>query len=255
VTVFKDYAEYYDLLNSDKDYITEADYIYQLIQSYSPGAKTVLDLGCGTGSYELALAAYGFDLTGLDLSEEMLSVARERCGNLCQFLHGDMRKIRLGRIFDIVISLFHVMSYQLENKDLLSSVQTAYEHLNFGGLFIFDFWHGPGVLIDPPVIRKKLIDGYRLRVSRKATPNLIPQKHRVDILYDVDVEEIETGTRKSFQELHSVRYLFVPELNEMLQNSGFSVIGAFEWMKRSPLKNSKSWNGIVIARKDATQCG
>jgi SAM-dependent methyltransferase len=185
----------------------------------------------------------------------MLSVAKQRCENSCQFFHGDMREIRLGRIFDIVISLFHVMSYQIENKDLLSSVQTAYEHLDFGGLFIFDFWHGPGVLNDPPVIRKKLIDGYQLRVRRKATPNLLPDKHRVDIIYDVDVEEIETGTKKSFQELHSVRYLFVSELKDMLQNSGFSVIGAYEWMKRSRLKNSKSWNGIFVARKENAQCG
>ena len=66
MNVFKDYAAYYDLLNSGKDYITEADYIYQLIQSYTPGAKTVLDLGCGTGSYELALAARGYNLTGID---------------------------------------------------------------------------------------------------------------------------------------------------------------------------------------------
>jgi len=255
VTVFKDYAAYYDLLNSDKDYITEADYVYQLIQRYAPGAKTILDLGCGTGSYEVALAARGCNLTGVDLSEEMLSVARGRCGNLCQFFHGDMCKIRLERIFDIVISLFHVMSYQTEDSNLSSAMQTAYEHLGFGGLFIFDFWNGPGVLDDPPVVREKFIEGDQLRVSRKGTPTLIPNKHRVDVLYDVCVEELTTKTKKSFQELHAMRYLFVSELTDMLQTCGFCVIGAFEWMKHTPLKDSKSWNGVVVARKENSQCG
>lgn len=73
--VFKKYAKYYDLFNKDKDYGKEADYVHALIQKYAPDAKAILDLGCGTGQHDFFLAEKGYSVIGVDMSEEMLSIA------------------------------------------------------------------------------------------------------------------------------------------------------------------------------------
>ena len=75
---FGNYSRYYNLLYKDKDYKGEAGFIHDLIQKYSPGAKSILDLGCGTGRHDLLLAEKGYAITGVDMSEEMLLIARSQ---------------------------------------------------------------------------------------------------------------------------------------------------------------------------------
>src|SRR3989338_4823779 len=143
--VFSAYARYYDLIYKDKDYAGEASYIDDLIQKHRPGAKTVLNLGCGTGKHDACLEKKGYSVCGVDLSDVMLAEAK-KCtipGRL-EFFRGDVRTVNLERNFDVVVSLFHVMSYQTQNDDILAAFRTAGRHLMPGGIFIFDFWHGPG---------------------------------------------------------------------------------------------------------------
>ena len=128
--VFLDYAKYYDLLYGDKDYDGEADFVHQLIQRYSPGARTMLDLGCGTGRHAFSLAEKGYVVTGVDQSEKMLSMATEAAALLhspvskqLSFQHGDIRKLKTGRTYDAIVSLFHVISYQPTNDDLEQAIQ------------------------------------------------------------------------------------------------------------------------------------
>jgi SAM-dependent methyltransferase len=118
MSVFEGYSRYYDLLYRDKDYAGEAGYIHGLIESRRPGSVSILDLGCGTGRHAFCLARLGHELTGVDRSQEMLAVAaRERAAFTGThvaptFAQGDVRSIRLGKTFGVVVSLFHVMSYQ-----------------------------------------------------------------------------------------------------------------------------------------------
>ena len=75
---FGGYARYYDLLYRDKDYLGETEFVERLIQRHSPGARRILELGCGTGIHAVMLAEKGYEVTGLDLSEGMLEVAAQR---------------------------------------------------------------------------------------------------------------------------------------------------------------------------------
>src|SRR5882672_7975309 len=111
MSVFKDYSAYYDLLYKDKDYAGEAAYIHDLIQRNSPGARTVLNLGCGTGNHDFLLADHGYEMIGLARRK----AEDGRRGGL-SFQVGDARTAELGKTFDVVISLFHVMSYQVTNE-------------------------------------------------------------------------------------------------------------------------------------------
>ena len=76
--VFGAYSRYYDLLYRDKDYAGEAAYVHGLIERYRPGSVSILDLGCGTGRHDFCLAELGHELTGVDLSHEMLAVAAQQ---------------------------------------------------------------------------------------------------------------------------------------------------------------------------------
>lgn len=142
MTVFGNYACYYDLLYQDKDYSGEANFIQELIQKYAPNAKNLLELGCGTGIHAEKLAEVGYEVLGIDMSREMLEAANRRLIGLeekqsqkLSFDHGDIRTYRTDRRFDTVISLFHVMSYQTTNKDLQGVFETAKVHLKRGGIY------------------------------------------------------------------------------------------------------------------------
>src|SRR5690606_3473088 len=154
------YAKYYDLLYKEKRYDDEADYVIGLIKKHSSAkVKDILDLGCGTGKHDYYFNKRGYKVDGVDVSKEMIILANHNYGNLpgVQFLHGDITKWQQPekKKYDVVVSLFHVMSYQTSNESLLSSFHTAYNHLKPGGLFIFDCWYGPGVFAEKPEVRVK----------------------------------------------------------------------------------------------------
>ncbi|MGA2463631.1 MAG: class I SAM-dependent methyltransferase [Thermodesulfobacteriota bacterium] len=158
-TVFADYARYYDLLYRDKDYAAEAEYVADLIRKFHPSARSILELGSGTGIHATLLAEKGYEVTGIDLSLDMVNIARSNVEATPQpstlnlqpiFLEGDIRDIRLNKRFDAVIALFHVISYQTTNEDVTAAFETARQHLNSGGIFIFDIWYGPAVLTERP---------------------------------------------------------------------------------------------------------
>ena len=77
MSIFKRYAQYYDLLYSAKDYKGEVQYIDALIKKYTGTAKSILDLGCGTGKHDFILAERNYRVSGVDLSEAMISIAKQ----------------------------------------------------------------------------------------------------------------------------------------------------------------------------------
>ncbi|MGZ8393579.1 MAG: class I SAM-dependent DNA methyltransferase, partial [Nitrospira sp.] len=148
MTVFGDYAHYYNLLYRDKDYAGETEYIASLLERFRPEARNIVELGSGTGRHADLLSRKGYVIHGIELSSEMLAQARSfsACNDKLTFSQGDIRKVRLQTLFDAALSLFHVISYQATNNDLLAAFRTAREHLSAAGIFIFDCWYGPAVL-------------------------------------------------------------------------------------------------------------
>ena len=225
---FNLYAQYYDLLYKDKDYKKEAEYVHTLIQQNNPKAKTILSLGCGTGRHEKELENFGYDIVGVDLSEQMIEIANNDKGkSTCQFIQGDIRNLRLKQKFDVVISLFHVMSYQNSNDDVISFFNTAKAHLTTKGIFIFDFWYGPAVLADPPVVRRKCIENDKISIDRIATPVIYENKNIVDVNYEIIVFDKDTQKKTRFSELHSMRYFFDSEMEQMTKNVSFELLHSF----------------------------
>ena len=236
MSVFGTYSKYYNLLYKDKDYAGETQFVHELLQTHSPGTKTILDLGCGTGRHDVLLAEKGYAITGVDRSEDMLVMANSllstlnvRCLNVT-FLRGDVRTVNLGKRFDAVISLFHVMSYQTTNEDLRAVFRRAKAHLNPGGIFIFDCWYGPGVLSDRPAVRVKRLEDEEIIVTRIAEPVIHPNQNLVDVNYLVFVKNRGSGAVEEIRETHSMRYLFKPEIELLFEAFSFKFIGCYEWL-------------------------
>jgi len=251
MNVFGDYARYYDLLYQDKDYDGEAQFINGLIKKYAPNAKNLLELGCGTGIHAEKLAAMGYSVHGVDLSDAMLARAEIRKTTLppedaerLTFASGDVRTVQAGMTYDAVISLFHVMSYQTSNADLEAAFKTAASHLTPGGLFLFDFWYGPAVLTQRPEVRVKRLEDDHIKVTRIAELVMHVNENIVYVNYTVFIEEKETGKVEQLQETHQMRYLFLPEL-EQYQRGVFEKRASYTWMSSKSL-SAQSWAGMQI---------
>ncbi len=244
------YSQYYDLFYSDKDYSAEVDYINSLIQANNKNINTLLDMGCGTGKHAELFCNKGYTVHGIDLSEDMLKIAENRRigkENKLSFSHSNIQNLSLNKKFDVVVSLFHVMSYQNSNSELFKAFEVAKKHLKDGGIFIFDFWYGPAVLTDLPTNKIKRLENGNIKVTRLAEPILNAQKNIVDVNYDIFIENKETKEVIEKKELHKMRYFFDTELEFICESIGFNILNKYEWLSyKKP--DFSSWNVVWIIK-------
>ena len=253
VAVFDAYARYYNLLYKNKDYQAEADFTLACLKRAGCTPATLLDLGCGTGRHALAMTKRGIRVTGADVSETMLAMGKELFSGqktphpLPALLHGDARFLRLNRSFDVVTSLFHVMSYQNTEQDAVDVLGTARAHLAPGGMFLFDFWYGPGVLTDPPVRRRRELEDGQTRIIRTAEPEHRVNDNIVVVHYHVVVTDQATGRQSELREAHSMRYWFLPELRYLAEQGGFEALQSGAWLTESP-PEPDTWNAWMLLK-------
>lgn len=251
------YSRYYDLLYKEKDYLSESAYIDRLIKKYSKAAENVLELGCGTGLHAIHMAGMNYNVCGVDLSDTMLQRAERRIAQLSwdvakkvKFLQGDARSFRDGILYDVVVSLFHVVSYQISNQDLTRTFETAARHLKPGGLFIFDYWYGPAVLNQKPEVRVKKLQDDEVSIIRTARPSVFVNENRVQVDYSINMASRSGSVCEEIHESHHMRYLFLPEI-EMLAKQDFQVKAHLAWMSTDQ-PGVESWAGVsVLERQDS----
>ena len=128
-------APHYDAVTGDS--ATEAAFIHDIIERRHPQAATLLDLACGTGGLT-ALLAGAYQVSGLDISPGMLAVAREKLPDGTQLYLADMTSFRLDARFDVIICAYQGLNHLLSLAAWQSTFDCACEHLNPGGLFVFD---------------------------------------------------------------------------------------------------------------------
>ncbi len=134
------FASVYDLFMDNVPYEEWTDYIKYLLHKHGIENGLLLELGCGTGSMTRRLAACGYDMIGIDNSEEMLTIAGEKGSEkdgilyLCQ----DMREFELYGTVAAVISVCDSMNYILKEEELLQVFKLVNNYLDPGGIFLFD---------------------------------------------------------------------------------------------------------------------
>ena len=255
MTQFDLYAAYYNLLYKDKDYATEVGYLDLLIKEHNGKDKSsILELGCGTGGHAFHFAKRHWQVQGIDLSEKMIFSANERKNKMSKdissrlaFEPGDARTYRFNASFDVVLSLFHVMSYQVTNEDLVSVFSTVRSNLKKGGLFIFDFWYGPGVLTDRPKNVEKIVENEVIKVHRKTEPTMMINNNCVDIKFKINIHALNSNEKKTIVEHHMMRYWFLPELQNHLLDASIDLLGAYRWMTLDAMSDN-TWYGCIVGR-------
>lgn len=243
-------AEFYDLLYKDKDYKREVDFVEEIFSAYGK-PKSILEVGCGTGNYTRFLHQRGYDISGLDVSEKMIRVAKQKCD--CNFHVGDMRSFSLGRKFDACIALFAVMGYVIENSDVARALCNVRAHLKPGGLFVFDVWNGLAVMRALPEIRVKEVENADKKVLRVAYPKLEAYNHVCVVDYKFFVLDKKDQSYEEFSERHRVRFYFPQEIRFLLETSEFEVLKICPFLDFSGIVDDSVWNMAVVARAKASK--
>jgi SAM-dependent methyltransferase len=125
---------FYDAAMGDRTEM--ASYIRRLIRQHKPKARTLLELGCGTGAILKILARY-YDVVGLDLSPQMLAIARKKLPHVLLY-RKDMVRFDLGTKFDVIICVFDSINHVLKFTDWQKIFRNAARHIEQDGLFLFD---------------------------------------------------------------------------------------------------------------------
>ena len=132
------FAQVYDTFMDNVPYDEWREYLVSLLKKYGVEDGLVLDMGCGTGAMTRYLDAHGYDMTGIDVSEEMLTIAKEKSSPDILYLLQDMREFELYGTMRAAVSICDSMNYILEEDDLLRVFSLVNNYLDPGGIFIFD---------------------------------------------------------------------------------------------------------------------
>jgi SAM-dependent methyltransferase len=239
------YSKYYNLFYADKDYAAEVAYVDRTIKKFSPDATRILEFGSGTGGHGLLLQQHGYTMQGVELSAEMAKIAKAK-GYHCTV--GNILDTSVNDSFDVVLALFHVVSYINSNEQLLQLFQNARQHLKSDGLFIFDVWFTPAVIHQMPETRVKRAQDEEIEITRLAEPVLHHSKNVVDVNYHIFARDKNDGSYTEFSEKHSMRHFSVPEIELLAMSSGFKLLKAEEFLTgNEPSINTWGVNFILKA--------
>lgn len=134
-------AEYYDMLMDDVDYNGWCSFIEDILNDYDCQPQNILDTACGTGNITIPMALKGYNLWGVDISEEMLTIAENKARNKklnIKFVKQNMTDLELNKSFDAVLCMCDGVNYIIDEEALFKYFRTVYNMMNTKGIFIFD---------------------------------------------------------------------------------------------------------------------
>lgn len=136
--IYGGFAAVYDLFMDDIPYDDWFSYIKKILERQGIRDGAVVDLACGTGEITWRLADAGYQVTGIDLSEEMLMAAREKCDDKAFFVQQDIRKLELAGPVKVMVCICDGMNYLCEEEDLAQVFERVNAYLEKDGIFLFD---------------------------------------------------------------------------------------------------------------------
>ena len=244
--MFHKYSNLYDLIYDDKNTAEEAEYLDIVLRAHGLKNASLLEFGSGTGRHAAELTKFGHSVHGVEVSEDMVN--KTISGKNLSFEVADVLDLNINRYFDCVISMFHVASYQITNKNIIKFFKSASRHLKPGGLFIFDFWYTPAVINLKPEVRIKKVESDNYRVWRIADPKIETSGNIVNVNYKFFVQDNNTGVIETFDEIHPMRHFGIPELELIADVADFKLIRATEFCtENAPSMNS--WGVMCVFEK------
>lgn len=252
---FGRYAQIYDALHQDKDYRAEAKFVLGLIRRLKPKSSTetqVIDLACGTGRHAIELADMGCKVTGSDISEEMIAIARESAASRGAGIPFHVQSLqncnRIGGAHDAAIAMFASLGYLTTPGGIAAALSAIRELLAPGGLFIFDVWNGLAVLRDYSPLRVKRVPGPSAEVLRISRTSLDEIQQVATIQFEFIVLH-KNDAPAEFSEKHIVRFFFPREMEEILTANGFRLLLRCPFLDASRALEPYDWNVTFVAQK------
>lgn len=244
---YSSFAEVYDLFMDNVPYEEWSVYLQQLLKENGVEDGLVLDLGCGTGTLTELLAAQGYDMIGVDASEEMLQAAMEKrthSGQDILYLLQDMREFELYGTVRAVVSICDSINYILEYEELVRVFTLVNNYLDPGGVFIFDL---------NTVYKYQNILGDNTFAEDREESSFI-----WDNFYDEDdqVNEYdltlfireENGLYRKYTETHYQKAYDLTAVRRALKEAGMEFAAAYDAFTKEPPKKD-SERIYVIARE------
>lgn len=249
---YGDFAFFYDDLTQNVEYEKRSEYIFSLLTENGIGKGILLDLACGTGSLSFLLEKKGFDVIGVDASEEMLSVAQEKKmekGSDIIFLLQKMEDLDLFGTIDACVCTLDSINHLKGEKEVKAAFRKVSLFMNDGGIFIFD--------VNTPYKHKEVLGNntfiYDTDEAYCVWQNTYNEKDRsvnicLDIFdYDKD-EDIYIRTGEEFTE----KCYELSDLKKWAEEVRFEVMGIYEEMTKNEVTD-KTERAVFILKKHGTQ--
>lgn len=244
---YTNFAEVYDLFMDNIPYEDWCSYVTGLLKEHGVKDGLVLDLGCGTGSLTELLADAGYDMIGVDNSEDMLQIAmdkRAESGKDILYLLQDMREFELYGTVKAVLSICDCINYILEYKDLVEVFRLVNNYLDPGGVFIFDLntvYKYESVMGDTTIAEDREECSF-------IWDNFYDEDTKINE-YDLSlfIREEEDLYRK-YMETHYQRAYTIDKIKKALKEAGLEFIQAYDAFTREPVKDT-SERIYLIARE------
>lgn len=243
---YSDFAAVYDSLMLNADYKKRAKYIEMLFKKYGKMPTLMLDLACGTGEFSAAFARKGVEVIGVDMSEDMLSIAREKAydeGLDILYLCQSAGELDLYGTVDGAICCLDSLNHITKKSELEKAVQKVSLFLEKDCLFIFD--------VNTPYKHREIL-GNNTFVLESEDVYCVWQNEYAEKMQKtnitLDVFQEEDGVYTRFTEEFSERAYDMEYLKTVLMKKGFEVLGVFDDLTENPL-NENSQRAIFVAKK------
>ncbi len=211
---FKEWFDspYYHLLYKKRDDKEAVDFLTQLFNNLTiePSAK-LLDLACGNGRHSRTMAQLGYNTVGVDLSPNNIQIAKQIKSDLTHFFVHDMRQVFKKNEFDAVLNLFTSFGYFVDKNDNIQTLNSVYENLKPGAIFVQDF-------LNAEIVIKNLVEKETIKrgdVVFEITRTIIEQQIIKNISFEVGQETYE------FSE--EVTLFTLSDFEQMYQKVGFKI--------------------------------
>ena len=227
---------YYHILYNNRTKDEARHFIEKLIQHLQlPTQAKVMDLACGKGRHSVTLNQLGFDVIGLDLSEESIEYAKQFENEFLHFDTHDMREVYKSNTFDAIFNLFTSFGYFENEADNYKVFEVVKQQLKPNGLFIFDYLNAEKVIATLTPYEEKEINGIRFKITKSITSDYFIKK---EIEFEAD------GKDWYFKEF--VKILYKKDFEAMIAKAGFQIRENFGNYNLDPFDEQSSDRYILI---------
>lgn len=231
-------ADIYDIVMSDVDYETWADYIDEIILMHQPTARSILELACGTGTIALSLEELDcYEITATDGSADMIRIAREKASKVhsdIDFYPMNFLNLSFEKTFDVVYMVFDSINYLHTKEEIIQLHQEVKKVLNPGGIFVYDFTtpRNSRKAIQFLNNERKTING-QVRYRRGSSFNAKERMH-TNLFHIEKLDKNSGEVLERFEEQHQQKIYTLSEIQEMIEQTDFSILQAYDGFELKP---------------------